>query len=200
MTFIKKLNIKLFENLIGKTEITDISKIEDALNIKIHELINEGSFAKIFSTDDPDKIVKITSDLSDYENLLAANRLIPNYVPKIYGSTYEGVAENNIAMLIEHIEGTNFPLITNEMLRILQGNEFESDYKKAMMRVLRPKGQILNLLNRHNLNDKSERIKLANLIKSLGILENHGIEMLDFDQNIIDDGQKYVIIDLGEVN
>lgn len=199
MKFITRLKIKLFESIIGKVEITDKNKLEEDLGVEIHGIINQGSFANIYSTDADDKIVKITSDISDFRNLSIANRIIPNHVPKIHKSTTKGIGKNNVAMLIDYIEGKNFPLITNEMLKILQGDGFTADYEAARIRVLRPKGQIAKILECHNLMDKQDRIKIANLIKALSILDKSGIEMIDFDENIIDNGEKYVIIDLGDV-
>lgn len=53
------------------------------------------------------------------------------------------------------------------------------------------------VLDRYGKNDDGEHTKLAELFVTLGNLEKYRIELSDFEDNILDAGDRYVIVDMG---
>ena len=53
------------------------------------------------------------------------------------------------------------------------------------------------VLEKYGLDDDREHDKLAQLFRTLGELEKYRIEMSDVQDNIIDDGMRYVVVDMG---
>ena len=53
------------------------------------------------------------------------------------------------------------------------------------------------VLDRYGLDNDQEHEKLAQLFRTLGEMEKYRIELSDLEDNIIDAGGRYVIVDMG---
>lgn len=98
------------------------------------------------------------------------------------------------ALLVEKISGEPIDYSTGHFYKLCYNGNFEFA-KDWLMAGGSP--EQLNILKLYNLDDDSELYKLAELFGTLHELSKYGIDLSDFDQNVIDNGSRYVIIDLG---
>lgn len=158
--------------------------------------INRGSLANIYQhPEDPSKIVKITADARDAKNLWTAQRLNSPNIVKLYGQPRQ-VSPGAWAIIADKINGQPMKYDTNSFVILIQG-EGAGSTADAAQEILYPSGIREKILNRFGMNTDAEHERLADLFSTIARIEQMRIPMSDFGQNIIDDGQKYVIIDLG---
>jgi len=161
--------------------------------------INQGSLATIYQhPNNPNWVIKVTSHLEDVKNIQKAQRLNSKNVVKLFGNPQKVPENTNFYwMIVEKINGNHMVYDTNSFIALIHGDHDEN-IKDASTSILYTDGGIREkILNRYGKNSEEELEKLSSLFETFYKLQQIGIEMSDFAENIIDDGEKYVIIDLG---
>jgi hypothetical protein len=159
------------------------------------EVLGTGSHATAYDVGDG-KVLKVTSDVKDANNLLRAQNLNDPGVVKAYGSSKVGVSDG-VAILVDKVEGELMPYSTGELHALIQGTNFQ-ELPMARITILRDNTGIRKkILDKHGRNHKEERKKLSSLFTTLIKLEKIGIDFDDFAENVIDTDTRYVVIDLG---
>lgn len=164
------------------------------------KLYAKGTFAALFQhPTDEDKLIKITAHKDDIRNSIKSQKLQSPNIVKLYpwdnGKLFKEIPElKSYALIVQKISGSPMDYTSNEFFTISYNGNFEKakDWASAG-----GSKQQLNLITYHRKNVDTELDKLAELFNTLHNLQRTGIELSDFDQNIIDNGQRYVIIDLG---
>lgn len=163
--------------------------------------IGLGSMANVYlNPHNPTQVIKVTGDFADAKNfnkLLKRNIISPN-LPRVYN-----VAKINskaAAILMDYIKGKKMSYSANEFLALVNGDSW-ADYQQAIKEL--QSGRVGKLrqaiMLKKGKNVETESKKLIQLFNTLIKLENIGIDIFDFnEENILDDGQEYVIIDLGQ--
>ena len=174
------------------------SVILQALGIKSNQplkSINKGSIATIYShPEDGTKVIKVTADAQDARNLLKAQRLNSPNIPKVYQSAKVGPKAT--ALVIDFVQGHHMPYNSSALLSLINGDNWD-EAQQAVRGILRPDHTRTQTLDKFDLNTDEERQKLSQLFMTLARLEKLGIDIYDFTDNILDNGQHYVIIDMG---
>lgn len=195
------MKLKLIaENIFNARERIDKANIGKLLGYnKPLKKIATGTFSNIFlHPTDQSKLIKVTSHKSDVQNTIRAQRLSNNNIVKLY-SWEDGQSAKPLqtikawALQVEKIDGPPLKYPTDHFLRLGYMGSFEkaADWLKA------GGSESQNKILQHYKADDIEKEKLAELFDALQSLSRIGIELSDFDQNIIDNGSRYVIIDLG---
>lgn len=181
-----------------KATIIDKDKMLKSLNIDGGKLtkVGSGTFAHFYDVGNG-KGIKVTSDSNDVNALIKSQALKLRNIPKVYGHTKDGV-KHGYAVLIDYVKGDHMPYSTSELHGLIQGKNF-SELSTAKIAILRSGDPIRDkVLKNHNRDTKEERSKLSSLFHTIDRLQNMvDIEIDDYDQNIIDNGKDYVIVDLG---
>lgn len=195
------MKLKLIaENIFTARERIDKANIGKLLGYnKPLKKIATGTFSNIFlHPTDQSKLIKVTSHKSDVQNTIRAQRLNSNNIVKLHswedGQTAKPLPTIKAwALQVEKIDGPPLKYPTDHFLRLGYMGSFEkaADWLKAGGSESQNK-----ILQQYKAND-TEKEKLAELFDALQSLSRIGIELSDFDQNIIDNGSRYVIIDLG---
>jgi hypothetical protein len=162
-------------------------------------LMSQGSHADIYEhPTDSTKLIKITNDRRDAKNIITAQSLNSPNVVKCYAQTSEGVARG-VALVVDYIKGETAPYSTQEFLGMLEGKFGADDRGQAYLRIMRPDPFRQKILQSHGLLNGPEVQKLSQLFKTLYLLERKlKIFLADFVDNIIDAGNAYVVVDLGQ--
>ena len=207
MEFKKWLNeneLDFDDSLFAQKEKTQKSNVSKILGFsKPLKKIAEGSFATLYQhPNHPDKLIKITSHKEDVDNIVKAQRIGSNNIAKVFdwvkGNKIKTIPKlKSYAIIVEKINGKPMQYSTGHFLQLADmggGIDFDSaadwlDYQ--------PKNHQAKILNMYNANTPKEHDKLSELFRTLNELEKYRIELSDFDQNIIDAGDRYVIVDLG---
>lgn len=195
------MKLKLIaENIFTARERIDKSNIGKLLGYnKPLRKIATGTFSNIFlHPTDQSKLIKVTCHKSDVQNTIRAQRLNSNNIVKLY-SWEDGQSAKPLptikawALQVEKIDGPPLKYPTDYFLRLGYMGSFEkaADWLKA------GGSESQNKILQQYKADDTEKEKLAELFDALQSLSRIGIELSDFDQNIIDNGSRYVIIDLG---
>ena len=99
------------------------------------------------------------------------------------------------AMIVEKIQGNPIIYTTSEIYDLSLSGKFElaADWLDYEPRKIQSA-----ILEKYNNNNDKENGKLAELFRSLQQIKNfYKIDLVDFQDNIIDEGNRYVIVDLG---
>ncbi len=173
-----------------KTQKSDVSKI---LGFKKPlKKVAEGSYATLYQhPTDKNKLIKITSHDEDVKNALKSQKSNSNNGEKI-----KKIPElNSYAMIVEKIQGNPIIYTTSEIYDLSLSGKFElaADWLDYEPRKIQSA-----ILEKYNNNNDKENGKLAELFRSLQQIKNfYKIDLVDFQDNIIDEGNRYVIVDLG---
>ena len=194
-----KLSIINESLLAAEAEITDPIKLGKSLGVNLSNLdmIGSGTMAKAYKVGD--KVVKVTRDNKDVISTVRAQRIKSPNVVKIHKLSKDGISSGT-AMLVDYVPGKLAPFSTGEWHALIQGDVGMDELKDAVSKIesdINPKSIRTRILTKHGLNDKKERSKLKDIFKTLSSLQSININIDDLGDNIIDDGSKYVIIDLG---
>lgn len=185
--------------LAAEVEIIDPIKLGKSLGVDLSklDLIGSGTMAKAYKVGD--KVVKVTRDNRDVINTVKAQRIKSPNVVKIHRLSKDGISSGT-AMLVDYIPGKLAPFSTGEWHALIQGDMGMDELRDAAQKIesdINPKGIRTKVLTKHGLNNKNDRAKLKEIFKTLSSLQSININIDDLGDNIIDDGNKYVIIDLG---
>jgi hypothetical protein len=182
-----------------KTQKSDVSKI---LGFKKPlKKVAEGSYATLYQhPTDKNKLIKITSHDEDVKNALKSQKINSNNIVKLYdwknGEKIKKIPElNSYAMIVEKIQGNPIIYTTSEIYDLSLSGKFElaADWLDYEPRKIQSA-----ILEKYNNNNDKENGKLAELFRSLQQIKNfYKIDLVDFQDNIIDEGNRYVIVDLG---
>jgi hypothetical protein len=160
--------------------------------------IGEGSTALVYDNPhNPKQVIKITADINDALNF---HRLIQTgfdhpCVVKCYD--IQKVGEKAYALLLDKIDGEVFTY-SNYFTHLIQGDSFEdpSEAANSIIQGLdRTRSQVFDMVGIRD--TPQERQKLAAIFDGLAKLEEIGIDVFDVEENIIDTGDRYVLIDIG---
>lgn len=162
------------------------------------ERVNSGSFATVYKHPlDPSKVIKCTRDARDVRNLLAAQSLNTPNIVKVYQNVK---IPNGFALVADFVTGPEMPYTSNMIALLLDGPKMLDTPQSAARKILQPgaspaRERVLNKVGR---NTEEERRKLSELILTMGRLQAKGIDVSDWTDNVLDTGDHYVIIDMGQ--
>jgi hypothetical protein len=181
-----------------KTQKADVGK---ALGFKSNLIkYSQGSFATLYQhPKHPDRLIKITAHKEDIQNLVRAQRLNSPNIAKVFDwEKGEKVRQmpslNSLAIMVEKIEGQPMTYTTGDFYELSLGGRFEL---AADWIAYGGNEKQKPVLDRYGLDNDREHEKLAQLLRTLGEMEKYGIELSDLEDNIIDAGGRYVIVDMG---
>jgi hypothetical protein len=161
---------------------------------------SQGSLATLYQhPTDKDLLIKITPHKKDVENIIMAQKIeSPNVVKAFRWEDSTNVKNlpslHSIAIIVEKINGTPMVYTNNDFLDLALGGTFEKAADWLLGTMLEKQEEILK---RYNKNETNEHYKLAELFKTLNKLKKYRIILSDFDQNILDTADRYVIVDMG---
>lgn len=191
-----------YEGLFLQRDKTQKSNIGSLLGFgKNLEKFSQGSIATLYKHPfDKNLLIKVTSHKEDAMNLAKAQRLKSRNVVQVFpwksGELALPVPSlNSWALIVEKIVGRSMEYTTGDFYDLSLNGEFElaSDWLNSTVH----KNQKV-ILDRYSKNDIEEHVKLADLFKTLHDLEKfYRIELSDFQDNILDAGDRYVIVDMG---
>lgn len=185
--------------LRDKTQKLDLGKILGFKKPLVK--FSQGSIATIYEhPNTKDLLIKVTSHKDDVKNIIAAQKLKSDNIVKAFswksGEFIKQIQNiNSYAIIVEKILGPSMAYTTNEFFELSLDGRFElaADWLDANLH----KRQIV-ILEHHQKNNLKEHAKLSSLFRTLHKLESfYRIELSDFQDNIIDSGDRYVIIDMG---
>jgi len=204
MKFKKWLNenkLDFDDSLFLQKEKTQKSNVSKILGFsKPLKKVAEGSFATLYQhPKDANKLIKITSHQEDVNNVVKAQKLNSNNIVKVFdwvkGEKIKKIPSlRSSAIIVEKISGKPMKYRSDHFLTIALMGDFDLaadwlDYE--------PKESQANILEAYNLNTPEEHEKLSELFRTIDKLDKYGIDLMDFEDNIIDAGDRYVIVDLG---
>lgn len=185
-------------NQRAKTQKVDIGKLlgfSQPLNMVAH-----GSFATLYNNPGiQGTLIKVTSHKEDVQNTIKAQRLKSQNIVKTFEWASGEMAKKlpsikSWALQVERVNGKPLQYSTGHFYALAYNGNFElakdwldyggSDEQKKILRA-------------YNTLHASELVKLSQLFESLHGLSRLGIDISDFEDNILDSGDRYVIIDLG---
>lgn len=161
----------------------------------------QGSFATLYQHPRRrDRLIKITGHREDVQNLVRAQNLKSPNIPVLFDwedgrKTKELPELNSVAVMVEKIDGHPMAYTTSDFYELSLGGRFglATDW---IMHGGNPKQKAV--MERHGLDVDAEHGKLAQLLETLKNLRKfYRIDLSDFQDNIIDAGGRYVIVDMG---
>ena len=203
-----ELNFKLwiensaYEKAFAQRDITQKANVAKSLGMTGNLIkYKQGSFATLYEhPKNKNRLIKITSHKEDVYNLVKAQKLnSPNVIKLFDWENKEKVKElpnlNSLAIIVEKANGPSIAYVTGDFYELSLNGKFElagdwimqggNDRQKRVM-------------DKYQLNNEPEHYKLHALFNTLHSLRRfYRIELSDFEDNIIDNGNRYVIIDMG---
>jgi hypothetical protein len=163
-------------------------------------LIGNGTLANVYvNPHNGGQIIKVTSDAQEARNfeILMKNKFqSPNIV-----TCYKigNLGPTTKALLCDYIQGTPMEYSNDEFLALINGDNFD-DYSETIAALSSGEygSKRSEVFYSHNKSPEQEAAKLIPLMSSLSQLEVLGIDIFDFDNNVLDDGVNYVLVDLGQ--
>lgn len=164
---------------------------------------SQGSLATLYQhPTNKNLLIKITSHKEDINNIVKAQRVNSPNVVKAFPWDKEGTlikslpSLNSLAIIVEKVNGTPMVYTNNDFLALGLNGSFEKAADWLLGTMLKEQEAILDQYNKNNVD---EHYKLISLFKTLSKLSGreYRVELSDFDQNILDTGDRYVIVDMG---
>lgn len=182
--------------LAAEVDITDIDKLQKSLGVDLSDMeeIGHGTMATVYKVGD--KALKITRDNKDVIHTVKAQRIKSNNVVKIHRLSKDGLSSGT-AMLLDFVDGPLVPFSTGEWHALIQGSGMDELSDAIKLVLTDTKGIRNKILTDHGLNDNKSRSKISEMFKTLRALQSMNINIDDLGDNIIDAGDRYVLIDLG---
>jgi hypothetical protein len=203
-----------YETLFSQRDKTQQADVGKLLGFKKPLVkFDQGSIATIYQhPTDNNLLIKVTSHQEDIENIVRAQGLNSPNVVRVFpwenGKMTKSLPTlNSLAIIVEKVSGRPMVYTSSEFFdlslngkfdlagHIIDGNLTPYD-KKLYAKEIKKQSAILNNKNKNN---PLEHSKLTSLFNALNELAGkvYSIEMSDIDQNIMDTGDRYVIIDMG---
>lgn len=196
------MNFKLWlESIFDQKQKVQASNISKLLGFsKPLKKFSEGTFATLYQhPTNNNLLIKVTSHKDDIINLVKSQNLNSPNVAQVFdwktGKKIKEIPElKSYAIIVEKIVGFPIEYLTADFYDLTLGNfEFAQDWLKSGGHKIQQK-----ILEKYNKNNEIEHDKLAQLFGTLFLLQrNYNIDLSDFQDNILDDGEKYIIIDMG---
>ena len=193
------------EEFFGRKNINkgmDFNQVLKSLKLKPFKgqpkVIGEGSTATVYENPhNPRQAIKVTGDKQDAGNF---NKILKKGLkhPCIV-HCYNVAQLNNQAysLLLDRIEGQVFAY-GSMFTHLVQGDDFEEPAEAAQSILYELDSTRRQVFERVGMQDsQEERQKLSSLFDGMAKLERIGIHVFDTDENIIDAGDRYVLIDIG---
>lgn len=159
------------------------------------EYLDQGSFAIVYKhPTDPNLLIKLTADDNDARNLVKAQGLKTRNIVRVH--QVAKIRDHATALVVDYVKGRPMVYGNIGLTTLLNGDHFD-DAKDAVRKIMRPDRTRLKVLNQFKKNTPEELSKLSELFGTLARLERMGIDIHDFGDNIHDEGDHYVMIDLG---
>ena len=190
------------DEIFGQKDITrktDISRLL-GFNKPLQIYNKQGSFATLYIHPTNNALlIKVTSHDSDIVNLIKAQKIQSHNIPKLEkwpdGQLLKSLPKlKSKALIVEKIIGKSMVYPTNAFIKLTLNGNFE--LAKDWLDSGGHKAQ-LSILDYFKKNTPEELSKLSDLFAAMLQLERVGIELVDFSDNILDAGNRYVIIDMG---
>lgn len=190
------------ERIFNQRDITQKSDVGKLLGFeKPLAKYSQGSIATLYEY--PNKknlLIKVTAHEDDVLNIVKAQRLKSSNVVKAFSWKNKGLIKelpslNSFAIIVEKILGSSMVYTTSHFFDLsLNGNfELAADWLDSTVHKLQK-----TILDYYNKNNTEEHLKLSSLFKTLYKLDKfYHIELSDFQDNILDAGDRYVIVDMG---
>jgi hypothetical protein len=202
MFFKEWLLLNSYDTLFLQRDKTQKSNIGKILGFgKNLVKFSQGSIATLYQhPESPNLLIKVTSHKEDISNIITAQKLkSPNVVRAVPWNSKEMVKNlpslNSQAIIVEKVMGNPMVYTTSDFFDLSLNGQFElaADWLNSTVHKVQAK-----ILDRYNKNNIEEHTKLASLFLTLSKLEKfYNIELSDFQDNILDSGDRYVIIDMG---
>lgn len=190
------------EELFSQRDKTQKSNISKLLGFgKPLTKFAQGSIATLYEHPiNKKRLIKVTSHKEDILNIVKAQKLSsPNVVKTFPWKNGEMIKKlpsvNSLAIIVEKILGSSMIYSTGDFFDLSLFGRFElaADWLDSTLH----KNQKI-VLNNYRKNTPEEHVKLSSLFRTLHNLEKYyGIELSDFQDNILDNGNDYIIIDMG---
>jgi hypothetical protein len=191
-----------YEKAFAQRDVTQKTNVGKLLGFpKNLNIINQGSFATLYQhPKHKDRIIKITSHKEDVYNLVKAQQLNSNNVAKVYDwDNKQKIKEiphlSSFAIIVENIVGSPMVYTTNDFYELTLGGKFNlaSDW---ILQGGNPKQKLI--MEKYDKNNDQEHNKLFELFRTLYQLRKfYKIDLSDFEDNIIDAKDRYVLVDMG---
>lgn len=201
LNFKKWIENLAYEKTFAQRDITQKANVSKLLGIPGLIKYKQGSFATLYQhPKKQDRLIKITSHKEDIINLVKVQNLkSPNIIKLFDWENKQKVKElpslNSLAVIVEKVSGPSMNYTTSDFYELSLNGKFElaSDW---IMYGGNDKQKFI--MDRYQSNNDQEHNKLYELFKTLQDLKKfYRIELSDFEDNIIDNGNRYVIIDMG---
>lgn len=161
----------------------------------------QGSIATLYQHPNrKDLLIKVTSHKQDALNIVKAQKLASQNIVKCFpwedGELIKAIPSlKSLAIIVEKVNGISMVYTTGDFFDLSLFGRFELAADWLDSTVHKKQKPILDKYDR---NYPEEHLKLSSLFKTLHNLEKfYGIELSDFQDNIIDNGKSYVVIDMG---
>lgn len=191
----------LEDDVFSQKEKTQKSNISKILGFK-KELfkVSEGTFATLYQhPKERNKLIKVTSHKEDVVNLARSQNIKSENIVKLFPWNKKEIIKklpdlNSYAIIVEKIIGSPMKYSTSEFYDLSLRN-----FEKAKDWLLAGGNQMQNIiLSRHEKNTDEEKEKLANLFGTLYLIKKfYKIDLVDFQDNILETNERYVLIDMG---
>jgi hypothetical protein len=193
-----------YDAMFSQRDKTQKSDVSSLLGFKKPLVkFSQGSLATLYQhPTNKNLLIKITSHKEDINNIVKAQRVNSPNVVKTFPWDKEGTlikslpSLNSLAIIVEKVNGTPMVYTNNDFLALGLNGSFEKAADWLLGTMLEEQEVILDQYNKNNV---EEHYKLISLFKTLSKLagREYRIELSDFDQNILDTGDRYVIVDMG---
>jgi len=163
--------------------------------------IGTGSTANVYMhPQDQTKVIKVTGDFQDAQRFEKLRRRKFQHPCIVNCYAVVQVNPTAMAMILDYVPG-NVMAYGSMFPQLLLGDNYEDaaeaaqsimyggEYDKSRAQVFQASGMP---------DTEEERERLSHLFDAIAQLERMGIIVADFNENIIDAGDRYVIIDLGQ--
>jgi len=190
-----------YEKTFAQRDLTQKANLEKILGIPDLVKYTQGSFATLYEhPKNKNRLIKITSHKEDVYNLVKAQKLNSPNIIKLFdwrsGQMIKELPElNSLAIIVEKAIGPSMIYTTSDFYELSLNGRFglAADW---MMSGGNDRQKLI--MNKYQQNDDQEHNKLHDLFKTLQSLKKlYRIELTDFEDNIIDNQGRYVIIDMG---
>jgi hypothetical protein len=190
------------EKMFSQRDITQKSNVGKLLGFsKPLVQFSQGSLATLYQhPTNKNLLIKVTSHKEDIDNIVMAQKLNSPNVVKAFPWDKKGKLAkevpslNSFAIIVEKIKGVPMIYTTSEFFDLSLNGEFElaADWLDSTVHKAQEP-----ILDHYNKNNPEEHMKLSGLFRTLSELERYRVELSDIQDNILDTGSRYVIVDMG---
>lgn len=202
LNFKEYLENLAYEKAFAQRDKTQQSNVGKSLGFsKNLQLKKQGSFASLYQHPKyKDRLIKITSHKEDIYNLVKAQNLKSRNIVKVFDwDNKQKIKElthlNSLAIIVENVTGYPMVYTTNDFYELTLGGRFNlaSDW---ILQGGNEKQK--SIMEKYDRNEDLEHNKLFELFRTLYQLRKfYKIDLSDFEDNILDANDRYVMIDMG---